>query len=51
MAEATKRSFLGVHRNYRLSQALKGAHPPVDVLELRSAVGMLCAFQRLAVGL
>ena len=39
------------HRHYRLPQALKGTHPPVDVVELRVAVRMLLAFQRLAVGL
>ena len=39
------------NRNYRLPQGLKGAYPPVDMLELRIAVGMLGAFQRLAVGL
>ena len=43
--------FLGVNRNYWLPQGLEGAPPPVDMLELRIAVRMLGAFQRLAVGL
>ena len=43
--------FLRVHRHYRLPQALKSSHPPVDVFELRVAIRMLPAFQRLAVGL
>ena len=43
--------FLCVHRHYRLPQALKRTHPPVDVFELLVAFRMLLAFQRLAVGL
>ena len=43
--------FLGVNRNYWLPQGLEGAPPPVDMLELRIAIRMLGAFQRLAVGL
>src|ERR1039458_8908158 len=43
--------LLRVYRNHRLPAGLKFPDRVVDVVELRVPVGMLTAFQRLAVGL
>ena len=43
--------LLGVDRDRRLTRCDRGAHPLVDQAKLQIAVGMLVAFEGLAIGL